>query len=59
LLETKPVYDNLLKEFASLTKPPTYSGTKKHDVTHHIVTKRGPVKAKAKRLSPNRYKAAK
>jgi transposase InsO family protein len=52
-------YEKLLNDFPSLTSP-TYSTTHaKHGVQHHIETKGPPVKARARRLPPDKLAIAK
>ena len=48
----------LKKEFPRLTSP-DFKAAPSHDIRHHIITEGRPVFAKARRLSPDKYKVAK
>ena len=52
-------FTDLLKAFPTLTQPYSASVPIKHHVTHHIETTGPPVRAKARRLAPERYRQAK
>ena len=52
-------YDVLLQDFPEITQPLCKETPLKHDVTHHVVTKGPPVKARARRLAPDRLEVAK
>ncbi|CAK9799789.1 Transposon Ty3-G Gag-Pol polyprotein [Anthophora quadrimaculata] len=49
---------SLLKEFTAITKPQNH-GMKKQNVYHHITTKGPPIAERARRLPPEKLKAAK
>lgn len=51
-------FRKLLEEFPELTRPSTMRMEVSHNVTHHIVTKGPPVASKARRLPPDKMKAA-
>jgi len=48
----------LLSEFPELLQPQCGEQPVKHDITHHIVTTGPPIKARTRRLSPERLKIA-
>lgn len=52
-------YHELLRKYPDITRPSAVLQKPKHSVKHHILTKGPPVVAKARRLAPDRYKAAK
>ena len=52
-------FTKLLNDFSSLTTPCTSDTPARHCVAHHIVTEGRPVFAKARRLSPEKFTAAK
>lgn len=52
-------YFDVLKDFQEITKPFSNSVSKKHKVTHCIITKGQPVFAKPRRLSPDKLLALK
>jgi len=52
-------FQHVLAEFPSLTKPTFSAKEVKHGVYHHIVTTGPPIHARARRLSPEKLKAAK
>uniref|UniRef100_A0A5S6Q0E0 RNA-directed DNA polymerase n=1 Tax=Trichuris muris TaxID=70415 RepID=A0A5S6Q0E0_TRIMR len=52
-------YHRILAEFPEVTKPWSPTKTTKHNVVHHIVTDDSPVVARARRLDPQKYAAAK
>ncbi|XP_047995487.1 uncharacterized protein K02A2.6-like [Leguminivora glycinivorella] len=52
-------YHDLLLQFPSITKPPTYKETPTHNVVHHIETTGAPTFARARPLPPDRYKKVK
>ena len=52
-------FTKLLNDFPSLTTPCTSDTPARHCVAHHIVTEGCPVFAKARRLSPEKFTAAK
>ena len=52
-------FTKLLNDFPSLTTPCTSDTPARHCVAHHIVTEGRPVFAKARRLSPEKFTAAK
>ena len=60
LLPQQPVseYERILREFPSITHPYKSNVEIKHDVTHHIETKRPPVCARPRRLPPQRLSIA-
>ena len=53
------IYDNILQDFPEITQPLCKETPLKHDVTHHILTKGPPVKARPRRLAPDRLEVAK
>ncbi|KAK2577095.1 hypothetical protein KPH14_001014 [Odynerus spinipes] len=58
IIDKSDKFHKLLEEFIDVTKPcPIKEGV--HDIKHHIITKGNPVVEKARRLPPNKYKAAK
>lgn len=52
-------FHDLLVEFRQVTQPTTMRSTVNHEVSHHIVTKGPPVASKARRMHPEKLKAAK
>ena len=48
----------LLAEFSSLTRPPSFTQPVSHSITHSIQTKGQPVRARPRRLAPDRLKIA-
>ena len=56
---SKSEYHTLLSQYPNLVKPRYGTNDVKHDVTHHIRTKGPPVKARPRRLAPNRCNIAK
>lgn len=52
------IYHKLLQKFPSITKLPDPNQTVKHNTLHYITTKGPPVKAKPRRLAPDRLKIA-
>lgn len=52
-------FHELLKQYRDITLPSTMQAATQHDVTHHIVTKGPPVSSKARRMHPDKLKAAK
>lgn len=52
-------FRDLLVEYREITTPPTMRSEIKHNVTHHIQTKGPPVACKARRMAPDKLKAAK
>ncbi len=52
-------YQNLLREFSSLTRPNYKETAIKHHVTHHIRTRGPPASSRPRRLAPDRLKVAK
>ena len=56
---SKSEYHTLLSQYPNLVKPRYGTDDVKHDVTHHIRTKGPPVKARPRRLAPNRCNIAK
>ena len=52
-------FDRLLQEFPEILHPLDNETPIKHNVTHHIVTSGPPVASRPRRLSPERYNAAK
>lgn len=52
-------FHELLKEYREITLPATMQAETQHDVTHHIVTKGPPAASKARRMHPDKLKAAK
>ncbi|KFD50456.1 hypothetical protein M514_08683 [Trichuris suis] len=52
-------YRCILAEFPEVTKPLTASTKTRHNVVHRIITNGNPVVAKARRLDPPKYAAAK
>lgn len=52
-------YTSLLREFPDLTKAPDFKTPMKHNIVHNIITKGRLPTAKARRLDPERLKAAK
>ena len=53
------IYADLLRKFPSLTKPFTFPVSSPSNTYHHIVTNGPPVFARARRLAPDKLKAAK
>ena len=51
-------FSTLLAEFPSITRPPSYEKHVSHSVTHHIETTAAPVRARARRLAPDRLRIA-
>lgn len=60
LLPKKPAneFQAILLEFPTLLRPQTGDCEVKHGVTHHLQTKGPPVKARTRRLPPERLKVA-
>ncbi|VDL65213.1 unnamed protein product, partial [Hymenolepis diminuta] len=56
---SKSPFYPILKKFPDLTNPVCREKPVNHSVTHAIITKGNPVKARVRRLSPTRYKIAK
>lgn len=52
-------FHELLKQYREITLPATMQAKTEHDVTHHIVTTGPPVASKARRMHPDKLKAAK
>lgn len=52
-------FRQLLEEFGEITRPSTMRSEIHHDVTHHIITKGPPTASKARRMAPDKLKAAK
>ena len=52
-------YDVIFQDFPEITQPLCKETPVKHDVTHHILTKGSPVKARPRRLAPDRLEIAK
>lgn len=52
-------YTSLLRRYPGVTRPLSFVKEPKHDVVHHIETNGAPVTARARRLPPERYHAAK
>nr|CDS31407.1 gag pol polyprotein [Hymenolepis microstoma] len=59
LLPSTNPFSNILSEFPSIFRLQTTSLELKHEVRHHIVTKGQPVFARARRLHPDKLRAAK
>ena len=57
--DLNPEVSKLLREFPEITRPSPVSAEVKHSVRHHIETKGRPVHSHARRLSPEKLKAAK
>lgn len=54
------IYHRLVQEFPALLDISTFNkSTRKHNVTHHILTKCPPIFSKARRLNPEKLKVAK
>ena len=60
ILPRKPtsVYDKILADFPTVTRPCTADAPTKHDVTHHISTTGPPTYARPRRLGPERLRVA-
>lgn len=56
--EPKSDFDAILSEFPAVTQPCSIEQPIKHDVTHHITTTGPPVRARTRRLAPERLKIA-
>ena len=56
-LDSGPL-DNILQEFPDIVQPLCKETPVKHTVTHHIMTKGAPVRARPRRLPPDKLKAA-
>ena len=52
-------YELLLGQYPDITRPCYNESAVKHNITHHIVTKGPPVKARPRRLAPDRLGIAK
>ena len=52
------VYDKLLADFPTITRPCMTDAPMKHDVTHHISTIGPPTTARPRRLGPERHRIA-
>lgn len=59
VIGTRNEFLELLKEFPALTEPILKNRPIRHGVKHHIITKGPAVYARARRLSPEKLKAAK
>lgn len=54
------VYHTLVQEFPDILDMSTFKkSTRKHNVTHHVITKCPPIFSKARRLNPEKLKVAK
>ena len=51
-------FHDILLEFPELVQPQRGEQPVKHDITHHIITTGPPIKARTRRLSPERLKIA-
>jgi len=58
-LQTSSAYEAILQEFPSLQVPNFASAGKKYDVEHFINTTGPPLRARARRLDPERLAASK
>ena len=58
-LPTSHPYQDILREFPAVYTPTPVNHSVKHDVTHHIRTTGAPVSAHARRLPPEKLRAAK
>lgn len=52
-------FHDLLVEFRQVTQPTAMRSTVSHEVSHHIITKGPPIASKARRMHPEKLKAAK
>lgn len=58
-VQQNEVFQALLDEFPTITRPPTAITPIKHKVTHHIITKGPAVYARAQPIAPEKLKIAK
>lgn len=59
VVDAKHPFGEMLHEFREVTLPSTLQTQTQREVTHHIVTKGPPVASKARRMHPEKLKAAK